>query len=523
MIVNQFFLKEEKKMKRLSAFLGGIILYIALIPEPSLAQEVVWSRVFKYELYHGRNHVYSVQQTSDEGYILVLEASPRFQVARTFTWLIKTDSEGQMEWGRTFEDSDQSMSMRPYCVQQTTDGGYILGGFTYPVGGVGPSGSGWIIKTNSEGQEQWKRIFDYIGFLQQTTDGGYILAGSTSGVGWLIKTDSEGQTEWKSTFGDGLAYVADGNVHQNCWPKSVQQTTDGGYILAGTSFSSLYTYYSWLVKTDSKGQKEWERMFGDEIFCGSGNSVQQTTDGGYILASEKYRDPTPAPITWDGWLLKTDSKGQKEWERTFGDEYRDLDSDDKGSQLYIPSAKQTLDGGYILAIEKIVWKYHDGRRETYIIKTSSKGQKEWEMTFSQEVGQEDCSFNPSTIITNSDGDYVVAGHIYNKGGWLAKIRGRQTQVSVEEKNQPSAFTLSQNYPNPFNPTTEIAFSLLENSYVTLSVFNTLGQKVATLVDEKRQTGNHRVIWDGTGFPTGIYFYRLETQDFAKTMKMLLMK
>jgi len=96
------------------------------------------------------------------------------------------------------------------------------------------------------------------------------------------------------------------------------------------------------------------------------------------------------------------------------------------------------------------------------------------------------------------------------------------QVNVEESNL-SLFTLSQNYPNPFNPATEIAFSLPENSHITLTVFNALGQKVATLVDEKKGAGSYQVRWDGAGFPSGVYFYRLETQGFTKTIKMLLMK
>ena len=119
--------------------------------------------------------------------------------------------------------------------------------------------------------------------------------------------------------------------------------------------------------------------------------------------------------------------------------------------------------------------------------------------------------------------------VYREGGVILN----DPVVAVEERGntEPSVFTLSQNYPNPFNPRTEISFSLSENSYVTMSVFNTLGQKLATLVDEKREAGRYRITWDGTNFPSGVYFYRLETeahstssgQGFTRTMKMLLMK
>ena len=101
------------------------------------------------------------------------------------------------------------------------------------------------------------------------------------------------------------------------------------------------------------------------------------------------------------------------------------------------------------------------------------------------------------------------------------------EISVEdlekESDIPKAFALFQNYPNPFNPATEISFALPENAYVTLKVFNALGQKVVTLVDVKREVGSYRVTWDATGFPSGVYFYRLVTEGFIETRKMMLMK
>jgi len=89
--------------------------------------------------------------------------------------------------------------------------------------------------------------------------------------------------------------------------------------------------------------------------------------------------------------------------------------------------------------------------------------------------------------------------------------------------KPSLFALSQNYPNPFNPITQIAFSLPEDSHVTLTVFNSLGQQIAVLVDESRGAGRHQISWDGAGFTNGVYFYRLSARGFAETRKMLLLK
>jgi outer membrane protein assembly factor BamB len=127
-----------------------------------------------------------------------------------------------------------------------------------------------------------------------------------------------------------------------------------------------------------------------------------------------------------------------------------------------------------------------------------------------------------TVQVDHDGDgtpeqTLTSGDTFTVGGELS-VEDMKTVSDI-----PEVFNLSQNYPNPFNPVTEISFTIPNTSYLTLTVFNALGQEVVTLVDEKREAGNYRVTWDGSGFPSGVYFYRLETEGFAKTMKMLLMK
>jgi len=303
----------------------------------------------------------SVQQTSDGGYIIT-GTTESFGNGKRDVWLIKTDSQGKEEWNKTFGGTQND---RGFSVQQTTDGGYIFTGYTCSFG----SGSCdfWLIKTDSNGNEEWNKTFggekgDQGRSVQQTTDGGYILTGFTNSYGngeydvWLIKTDSQGIIEWNKTFG-GSEYD---------YGSSVQQTTDGGYIITGLTQSydgnGEKKTDVWLIKTDSNGNEEWNKNFGG-VGGNEGKSVQQTTDGGYIISGYKSTNGQN-----DDWLIKTDSNGNEEWNKTFG-----------GSSEYVVgySVQQTTDGGYIITGQTVSSENSD----VLLIKTNSEGIEEWNKTF----------------------------------------------------------------------------------------------------------------------------------------------
>ena len=187
-------------------------------------------------------------------------------------------------------------------VQATSDGGYILTGYTESFGAG--SYDMYLVKTDASGNEIWSQTFggsDYeiAFFVQETSDGGYILVGtvsSGSGDMYLVKTDVSGNEIWSQTFGGS----------SDDRGRSVKETSDGGYILVGyTSSFGAGTYDMYLVKTDASGNQEWSQTFG-----GSGSdsaySVQETSDGGYILTG--YTESFGAGKS-DMYLVKTDSEG----------------------------------------------------------------------------------------------------------------------------------------------------------------------------------------------------------------------
>jgi hypothetical protein len=298
-----------------------------------------------------------------------------------------------VQWSRTFGDSRNAYGT---SVQQTTDGGYILCGRTET-----PSDErvALLIKTDAEGNKLWDKMFNRGGYaetnsVQQTTDGGYILCGTvnTKETGtwifyiWLIRTDAEGNKLW-----DKLLVSS----KQGAWGNSVQQTTDGGYIVCGRSDDHVR-----LIKTDTEGNTTWDKTFVARRMD-QGNSVQQTTDGGYIVCG--WTVPLIGSMIGkpNVWLIKTDAEGNKLWDKMFGGE------------LYAEGAsvQQTTDGGYIICgvgeTEKNI-----GALSPLLMKTDADGNKVWDRIFDRGYGYS----NKQT----TDGGYILCGETRLHAGWVIK-------------------------------------------------------------------------------------------------------
>lgn len=280
------------------------------------------------------------------------------------------------------------------AVQQTIDGGYVIVGRTRSFGAGGEDV--WLIKTDANGLEQWNRTFggsdiDQGNSVQQTNDGGYIIAGrigSGQNDVWLIKTDTDGLEQWNKTFG-GIS----GDIGQ-----SVQQISDGYVIAGGTSSFGAGDSDVWLIKTDPNGSEQWNRTFGGSDFD-RGYSVKQTNDGGYVIVG--YTRSFGAGGS-DIWLIKTDANGSEQWNKTFGES-----SDDTGLSVQI-----TLDGGFIIIGNK--------ENDFWLIKTDDNGFEQWSKTFGGAGFEEG-----NSVQQTSDGGYILIGRTFSFGAggsdaWLIK-------------------------------------------------------------------------------------------------------
>jgi hypothetical protein len=514
--------------------------------------DTMWTRTF------GGSRLdwgYSVQQTSDGGYIITGYTNS-YGLEWGDVWLIKTDSEGYMLWNHTFGSSPSED--RGYSVQQTTDGGYIIVGYTSSYGAGG--GDIWLIKTNSNGDTLWTRTFggsssDYGYCVQQTNDGGYIIVGLTHSYGagqsdvWLIKTDSSGDSLWTRTFG-GSSYD---------YGYSVQQTSDGGYIIVGyTSSYGAGNGDVWLIKTNADGGTLWTRTFGGSNYD-EGYSVQQTTDGGYIIAGEIGTNP----LYFDVCLIKTDPLGILQWRRTFGGSSNDVGH----------SVQQTSDGGYVIT----GWtsSYGAGSGDVWLIRLAAElpelSLSPDSLNFNAEVG----GTNPADQqfqITNAGGgsfDYTLSENTpwltatpmsggpipptdtvqvsvdisgLSAGDYEGEIivtapsaQGSPDTVHVSlhieasglqplQGNEiPIQFALLPAFPNPFNPTTKLTFDIPWASEVKLNIYNIQGRWVTELFSGWCPAGTYHTTFDASDLPSGIYFCRMVSGNFTQVRKMLLLK
>jgi hypothetical protein len=270
-----------------------------------------------------------------------------------------------LNWPRTYAES--AYTAAGYSVVQASDGGYVVAGHI--------DYDAYLIKTGPDGNVQWTKSYGQgaCNAIRRTSEGGYIAACGGS----LLRTDETGSILWQQYNGSGTV-------------RDVQQTSDGGYVIVGEiptrpwsdMSGTIYLPDIYLLKTDSGGYRVWSKTYlGEGFESNYGYSVQQTADGGYIIAGEKDSSSTATPT--NAYLIKTDSSGNVLWEKTWSGAGR--------------SVHQTADGGYIITGERY--------SSACLIKTDSQGNSIWQELY----GGNDVQLTP-------DGGYIVTGGVDNGSG-----------------------------------------------------------------------------------------------------------
>ena len=271
--------------------------------------DTLWTKTYGNVLY---DELQDVDTTSDGGFIAVGHTTTTDFASNVY--LIKTDSNGVHQWSKEYGGAN-GLSDKGYSVSQTSDGGYIISGTTASFGSGGDDM--YVIKTSSTGAISWTAVIGTAGVneagreIQQTSDGGYIVAGYTDGIGQsfydvlLVKINSTGVVQWKKTYGGSSYDIA----------YTVQQTTDNGFIIGATTNSfGAGNWDAYLIKTDASGNLLWSKTYG---LAGEdrAQSARQTADGGYIMCG---RSSSFGLGSFDAVLYKTDANGNLSWTRSYG-------------------------------------------------------------------------------------------------------------------------------------------------------------------------------------------------------------
>jgi len=456
---------------------------------------------------------------------------------------------GDIVWDKLFggEDYDEANS-----VVNTETGDFIVAGYTQSYG-LGRWGNAYLFKADSDGDSVWTRNFGWDGIdvfadLVKSSDGKFVATGLTDTPNdfeniYLVKVDIDGNLIWEKNFGGSQKDVA----------LSLTNADDGGLVITGVTKSfSVGEEDLFIFKTSVDGDSLWFKTYGTTGNDG-GYGIAKSSDGGYIITGQ---------YNWsDLWLLKTDALGDTVWTKVFGGT-----NYDEGISVI-----ETEDKGFI--ISGSTSSFGAGELDVYVVKTDSLGNFEWQKTYGGTgydegrrilirdngylvMGNTDSGisgeFNYFIIWTNETGDtvqtrtygdagedrcydvinvgqeyFLIAGSDFNSttlndASLLLIESGNSTSV-VSPEPLVSEYSLSDAYPNPFNPSTNIQYKIGSTGFVTLKVYNILGNEVATLVNEVKSAGTHKINFDATRLSSGIYFYSLFVNNFNATKKMILLK
>lgn len=468
----------------------------------------------------------AVIQSSDGDYVIAGgSASNNGNVTgnhgSTDFWVVKMNPSGVVQWQNSLGGPGYDFAKD---IEQTSDGGYILTGIASDNGGDVTGNHGlwdvWVVKLNASGVLQWQKSLGGSSYeggssIEQTSDGGYILAAysesSDGDVGdaidyidfWVVKLSASGSIQWEKSYGGSEIDYA----------TSITQTLDGGYIVGGFSDSTNGQVTGnhgaedyWVVKITANGDLQWQSTYG-----GSGqdisNNVLATPDGGYLISGftiSNNGDVSGNNGNYDYWVVKTDSAGAIEWQKTLG-----------GSGSEFAYALQKVNNGYVVAGASSSSNgdvtENKGAQDYWVARINNLGELQWQRSMGGNDDDEAYAIN-----TTSDGGFLVAGLSHSNNGdvtgnhglndfWVVKLA--QDPLAIEDL-QIQEIVL---YPNPVS---EILHIEAQQDIENMIVFNLLGQELyKQAVDATQATINM------SGWSAGTYLINIRSHQATQTYKI----
>lgn len=410
-------------------------------------------------------------------------------------YTVKYNSSGNILWRDAIDNGPYDLACD---VATDRHGGFVVSGYCRM---AGDNYNIYTVKYDSSGTIQWANtidnaFFDFAGGVATDDDGNVVVTGSfykrTDLDGHIAKYDSSGTFLWGDTididddYFNGVATDAAGNI--------IAVGSTGNY--AGDTYDCL------TVKYAPSGEILWLK----QLDMGLNECLYEAAtdgDGNIVVAGFVYAGGNNNYL-----IVKYDSSGDTLWTKVI-----DNGDDDRAMAVAIDSGRDIIVTG-VSAI--------GGNQDYYTVKYSSSGSIIWADTIDN--GADDWC---NDVAIDANNNIIITGCSQIGGDWdYCTVKYRYNPGICDEYNvevHSSDCLLLQNYPNPFKSRTMIPYILSKNCHARLEVYNSLGQRVAVLVDQRQTAGYKSVSWDGTLHAAGVYFYRLQTPNFIATNKMVLNK
>jgi hypothetical protein len=515
----------------LITFISTLFLF-SVINDIQAQPTIEWQKTFGGT---GTEWPYAINTTSDNGFIIAGKTLSNngdvtgFQGLSDY-WIVKTDSVGMLQWQKTLGGT---ATEEAHSIQQTFDGGYIVVGWSNSLDGDVTGNHGvddvWVVKLSNNGSIEWQKTLggtntDWAWSIKQIADSNYVIVGSTfSNDGdvsgnhgdydvWLVKLSDAGNIIWQQTLGGTSSDQA----------RTVEQTSDGGFIVAASSQSNNGDvsgnhgdYDILVVKLDSQGIIQWQKSLG-----GSSADIQygalQTNDEGYFISgvtTSNNGDVSGFHGTSDFWVVKLDNQGNLQWQKCLGGTWADQGRD----------AKQTIDGGYIVAgYAKSIngdLTNNFGGEDAWLVKLDTAGNIEWQKTFG---GSYDEQVNSILQISNEDfafasytnsNDYNVTNNHGQADFWIVKLN--QVNTANDFLESDANFNV---FPNPAKENMTIISNKIYTQPFEISIFNSLGE---VLLYKHVTTPTKNTLLNISQLNNGVYFLNIVSNGSSYYHKKII--
>jgi len=484
-----------------------IIMTIACAQITTAQPELLWYRIYGETI--GYYEAESVINVGENGFLIVGSYFYNiFPGGYTKGFIARTGTSGAVIWASLYSE-EQNQSLYD-CIQMDSES-YLAVGEIRSDSSV--ESRIWLLKINDAGEVLWSRTIgtgvNEVGrAIKPSDDGNYLIAGlcepGDNPEGLIAKIDPEGNQLWLQTYGG----VGDQEFYD------IIPASDGGYVAVGicdTIYNNSDDVY--LVKVDEMGNELWTQIHGENNYDFA-YSIEETPDGGYILAGTTSRETSEY---YDCLLLRTDSEGNELWSQLY--DHQGTLSGDFGRDVLLLD-----DGGFLLLGS--TGGYYYNSTDILLIRTDELGDELWMQEYDIEgtcFGNSLIAADTGGYIVAgscSDDGFPTAS------SEALLMRFSEDPVSVNQEIETSIPVMIQfniPYPNPFNPTTVFSFEMPDASCVSLGVLDISGRLVATLVNGWQEAGRQEVTFDGADLPSGIYIYRLTAREFEASGKMVLLK